>query len=1185
MTFPARRPPHEPQHEQREQERARVRQHVRGVREERERVGEDARDDLADHEGDDQREPDRQATRVGALLDPVCVTRVAVAPPTPGRLSLRRVGSGDGARPAAPGSPGSSSPRRRSGRRCRRRASALPRRRRPDTSPSGRRRSRPRHPAAPRPRGARSCSWAVLAVIVVPVVVLTRGRARPRAQPRSDPTSRSVRCRSVILDGHNDLVLSAPGRASSRSTSTSPRAAEVGFAGGFFALFGPFPSVEPARDAVPTRCPLFEPLDPRRGARARSSELADALEALDVTIVRRVEDFVAGTRQRDHAPRGRRAARARPLRPRAWYERGLRSIGLTWARPNAFGEGVPFRFPSSPDTGPGLTEAGRDLVQACNLLGHPRRPLAPERGGLLGRRPDHAGAARRDPLERPRALRRSRGTSPTASSTRSASRAGSSASTSPSRSCAPTASTTRDAARARSCATSTTSSARIGIDHVAFGSDFEGAELPDELGGIAGLPRARRGARAPRLRRGGDREDHPRQLAARARRDLAARGARYLRLAGDDAAPDAPRRARPLPGARARGRPRRRHRPRHARAAAARLERDRDRPGAGGDRSPASSSPGPTRPARDAASGASRRSTGRACDLVNASFSLPFCPPGGSRRSGSGSSSRSARAAGSAGSSSAIATSGRGTGHRRPHARASSSSCSRRSRSSARRVRGRRADGRSARRSTGTSSTSSPANARYGQRMRERVLGSSGLRVSVVGLGCNTFGWRLDEPAARGGRRRGARAPGSRFFDTAESYGDGESEEFLGRALAGRRDQVVIATKFGWGRGFGDNALARGPPDYVRGGDRGLAAAARHRLRRPLPVPPARRGHADRGDARRAGRARAAGQGALRSAPRTSRRRRSRRPTRSPPSAGSPASSRPRTTTPARAGAPRTSSSRRCERARARPDPVLPARPRAPDRQVPPRRARARGHAARRAGSRSPTSSGDGSRRSRRSRPQRGLALLDVAIGGLAAQPAVCSVIAGATSPSRCGRTRPPAPGSRRPPSSPSCARSDVATATVARTGSGRRAGSAGPRAPLGGDAAGQRVARRPARPAARARRSSSSPPAPARPGSWRRRGSAPGGRLISSDRSPSMVEAAERLAVASSGSRTPSSGCSTASRIELADDERRRRPQPLRLHPQGRPAAGARRDPARAPRRGAGSPSPSGPSADATAG
>jgi membrane dipeptidase len=51
------------------------------------------------------------------------------------------------------------------------------------------------------------------------------------------------------------------------------------------------------------------------------------------------------------------------------YELGVRSVGITWSRPNAFGHGVPFRFPASPDTGPGLTAAGKALVRRCNALG------------------------------------------------------------------------------------------------------------------------------------------------------------------------------------------------------------------------------------------------------------------------------------------------------------------------------------------------------------------------------------------------------------------------------------------------------------------------------------------------------------------------------------------------------------------------------------------------------------------------------------------------------------------------------------------------------------------------------------------------------------------------------------------------------------------------------------------------
>jgi membrane dipeptidase len=51
------------------------------------------------------------------------------------------------------------------------------------------------------------------------------------------------------------------------------------------------------------------------------------------------------------------------------YAAGLRSLGLVWSRPNIFGHGVPFAYPRSPDAGPGLTPAGKDLVRACNRLG------------------------------------------------------------------------------------------------------------------------------------------------------------------------------------------------------------------------------------------------------------------------------------------------------------------------------------------------------------------------------------------------------------------------------------------------------------------------------------------------------------------------------------------------------------------------------------------------------------------------------------------------------------------------------------------------------------------------------------------------------------------------------------------------------------------------------------------------
>lgn len=81
--------------------------------------------------------------------------------------------------------------------------------------------------------------------------------------------------------------------------------------------------------------------------------------------------------------------------------------------------------------------------------------------------------------------------------------------------------------------------------------------------------------------------------------------------------------------------------------------------------------------------------------------------------------------------------------------------------------------------------------------MQQRTLGSSGPRVSAIGLGCNNFGWLIDEPASRLVIER-ALELGINFFDTADVYGD--SELVLGRALAGRRSSVIIATKFGIAR-------------------------------------------------------------------------------------------------------------------------------------------------------------------------------------------------------------------------------------------------------------------------------------------------------------------------------------------------------------------------------------------------
>lgn len=96
--------------------------------------------------------------------------------------------------------------------------------------------------------------------------------------------------------------------------------------------------------------------------------------------------------------------------------------------------------------------------------------------------------------------------------------------------------------------------------------------------------------------------------------------------------------------------------------------------------------------------------------------------------------------------------------------------------------------------------------------MRTRRLGP--LEVSVGGLGSNNFGGRIDEAASRAVIDAALEA-GITFFDTADVYGrSGGSESIIGRALAGRRDRVVLATKFG--KPMGDGAERRGSRSYIR---------------------------------------------------------------------------------------------------------------------------------------------------------------------------------------------------------------------------------------------------------------------------------------------------------------------------------------------------------------------------------
>jgi membrane dipeptidase len=196
-----------------------------------------------------------------------------------------------------------------------------------------------------------------------------------------------------IFDGHNDtlldLALPKPGEDRSFFTRSEyghldlPRAREGGFGGGFFAVFVPsFPRSEDDELGIiftedGYEVPMAPPVDlipAQEMALALVASLFRLEAASDgqMRVVRTADDLARCLREGVLAAvlhfEGAEAIDPDFDALEVFYQAGLRSLGLVWSRPNIFGHGVPFQFPRSPDTGPGLTEAGRDLVRACNRL-------------------------------------------------------------------------------------------------------------------------------------------------------------------------------------------------------------------------------------------------------------------------------------------------------------------------------------------------------------------------------------------------------------------------------------------------------------------------------------------------------------------------------------------------------------------------------------------------------------------------------------------------------------------------------------------------------------------------------------------------------------------------------------------------------------------------------------------------
>lgn len=195
-----------------------------------------------------------------------------------------------------------------------------------------------------------------------------------------------------VFDGHNDVLLRLfrGGEGAVRRFVEGeekghidlPRAVKGGFAGGLFAVFVPSSEDFVDLDEMMRGARYDIPL-PEQMPATPSLAVAVAMAAILYRIERRSEGRVRVCRDaaaiRACLEEGAMAAVLHMEGAEAidadlaaldiLHQAGLRSLGPVWSRPNIFGHGVPFRFPSTPDTGPGLTDAGRRLVRACNDIG------------------------------------------------------------------------------------------------------------------------------------------------------------------------------------------------------------------------------------------------------------------------------------------------------------------------------------------------------------------------------------------------------------------------------------------------------------------------------------------------------------------------------------------------------------------------------------------------------------------------------------------------------------------------------------------------------------------------------------------------------------------------------------------------------------------------------------------------
>ena len=188
-----------------------------------------------------------------------------------------------------------------------------------------------------------------------------------------------------IFDGHNDLLSCLFGEGDPDGSSfIAGRDGDVsldkcragGFAGGFFAIWcrpdagtkvdpmatlRAFPAIDPTRAKAETaaQIALF-----RRLTTAHSGIIRQCLTVADIAAARAADAIAAILHIEGAEGIGPDLSELH-----LYHAAGLRSLGPVWSRPNIFGHGVPFNHPASPDTGPGLTEAGLRLIRECDALG------------------------------------------------------------------------------------------------------------------------------------------------------------------------------------------------------------------------------------------------------------------------------------------------------------------------------------------------------------------------------------------------------------------------------------------------------------------------------------------------------------------------------------------------------------------------------------------------------------------------------------------------------------------------------------------------------------------------------------------------------------------------------------------------------------------------------------------------